>query len=164
MRLSVVAPVVAGVLALLAGACTGGGDSAGPTTTSAPRTSTSSTELPAFSGDPDSAFCTLLRDVDPAELLAGDPDDPASVEAGFRRLVGVLHDALALSPPEIETDLGLVSQGIDALDATLAEVGYDFDALAASGQSEALSDAVNDPAFAAAGDRLGAYRTQVCQL
>lgn len=149
----------------MVGACSGGDDAADATTTSrAADVTTSSTVPVSFAGDPDSAFCGLLRDVDPAQLLAGDPADPASVEAGFRRLVGVLHDALALSPPEIEADLALVSSGIDALDATLAEVDYDFDALAASGQSEALAAAVNDPAFSIAGDRLGAYRTQVCRL
>lgn len=148
----------------MVGACSGD-DAADATTTSrAADLTTSSTNAVSFTGDPDSAFCSLLREVDPAQLLAGDPADPAAVEAGFRRLAGVLHDALALSPPEIEADLALVSGGIDALDATLAEVGYDFDALAASGQSEALVEAVNDPAFSTAGDRLGAYRTQVCRL
>lgn len=97
-------------------------------------------------------------------MLEGDPNDPTAVEAGFRRLVGVLRDALAVSPPEIEADLALVSEGIETLDATLAAVGYDYEALAASGQAPKLSEAVNDPAFTEAGTRLGAYRTQVCQL
>lgn len=135
------------------------------TTTSTERTTTTaSTALPQFSGDPGSPFCELLRNVDPTTILAGDPEDAATVEAGFRRLVGVLHDAQALAPVEIDADLMLVTEGIAALDATLAEVGYDFDALAASGQSAAVTEAVNDPAFTAAGERLGAYRTQVCHL
>ncbi len=134
-----------------------------PTTTDA-STTTASTTAPQFRGDPSSPFCELLRNVDPTTILAGDPGDPATVEAGFRRLVGVLHDAQALAPAEIEADLTLVTEGIAALDATLAEVGYDFDALAASGQSAAVTEAVNDPAFTAAGERLGAYRTQVCGL
>ena len=36
--------------------------------------------------------------------------------------------------------------------------------LAASGESATMTDAVNDPIFTAAFDRLSAYRTQVCQL
>jgi hypothetical protein len=96
--------------------------------------------------------------------MAGDPGDPTVVEAGFTRLVGVLRDVHALAPPEIEADAKLVSDGIAALDAALAAVGYDFDALAASPAAAEVTSAVNDPAFTAAGDRLSAYRTQVCHL
>lgn len=60
--------------------------------------------------------------------------------------------------------MALVAEGMEALDATLAEVGYDFDALAASGAAAEVTAAVNDPAFTVAGDRLNAYRTQVCRL
>lgn len=153
------------VVALAAGACSGS-DGAAPvtTTTAEDRSTSSSTTGPTFIGDPGSPFCSLLRGVDTRAVLEGDPNDPAAVQAGFRRLVGVLHDALALAPPEIEADLALVSQGIEQLDATLAAVGYDYEALAASGQAPKLSEAVNDPAFTAAGARLGAYRTQVCHL
>jgi hypothetical protein len=161
VRQSVVALVV---VVLVAGACSGSEDAAPRTTTTSDRTPSSSTTVPAYSGDPQSPFCNLLRGVDTRSVLEGDPTDPVAVEAAFRRLVGVLRDALALSPPEIEADLALVSEGIDTLDATLAAVGYDYEALAASGQAPKLSEAVNDPAFTEAGARLGAYRTQVCQL
>lgn len=152
-------------LALVVGACSGGEEAADRTTTTLKdRSTSSSTPSPTFTGDAGSPFCTLLRGVDTRSVLQGDPTDPTSVQAGFRRLVGVLRDALAVSPPEIEADLALVSEGIEALDATLAAVGYDYEALAASGQAAKLSEAVNDPAFSAAGVRLSAYRTQVCQL
>lgn len=147
-------------------ACSGGDEPAASetTTTAGESSATTSTRPPTFTGDPQSAFCRLLRDVDPSTVLAGDPGDPAAIEIAFRRLVGLLRDARALAPPEIEADLALVSEGFEALDATLAQVGYDFDVLAASGESATVTDAVNDPAFTAAGDRLGAYRTRVCQL
>jgi hypothetical protein len=58
----------------------------------------------------------------------------------------------------------LVADGMDALDAALAAVGYDFDALATSDAADAVVAAVNDPAFADAGVRLAAYRAQVCRL
>ena len=148
-----------------ASACSGSEDAAErTTTTTSDRTTSTTTTVPTYTGDPQSPFCNLLRGVDTRSVLEGDPNDPAAVEAGFRRLVGVLRDALALSPPEIEADLALVSEGIATLDATLAAVGYDYEALAASGQGPKLSEAVNDPAFTEAGARLGAYRTQVCQL
>lgn len=151
--------------ALMVAACSSGGsvDSA-TTTTGRPEPATTTTSAPTFTGDAQSAFCTLLRGVDTSTVLRGDPGDPVAVEAAFQRLVGLLREAHALAPPEIAADLSLVSEGIAALDTALAAVGYDFDALAASGQSAEVARAVNDPAFADAGNRLSAYRTQVCQL
>jgi hypothetical protein len=149
-------------------ACSEGDDTPatdGATTTAeAAATTTSVTTPVTFTGAADSPFCNLLRGVDTSTVLAGDSGDPAAVEAGFHRLVGVLRDALALAPPEIDGDLSLVTEGIEALDATLAAAGYDFAALAASGESARISNAVNDPSFTAAGARLTAYRTQVCRL
>ncbi len=149
----------------MAAACSSGSSADSATTTTArSRPSTTTTSAPTFTGDAQSAFCTLLRGVDTSTVLGGDPGDPTAVEAAFHRLVGLLRDAHTLAPPEIAADLSLVSEGIAALDSALAAVGYDFDALAASGQSAAVVKAVNDPAFAEAGNRLSAYRTQVCQL
>lgn len=147
-------------------ACSDGSDEgsgASTTTTTADPTPTTAAP-PTFTGDAGSPFCTLLRDVDPASLLDGDPGDPAAVETGFRQLVQVLREMHALAPPEIEPDAALVIGGIEALDEALAAVGYDFDALAASPASAEVTAAVNDPAFTTAGSRLSAYRTQVCRL
>lgn len=86
------------------------------------------------------------------------------MEAAFGRLVTVLRALEEVAPAEVRSDAQLVAGGIDALDEALTEVGYDFDALAASAARHEVMTAVNDPAFTEAGDRLGAYRTQVCQL
>jgi hypothetical protein len=138
---------------------------ASTTSTTAPPEATTSTTAPLqFTGDPASPFCTKLREVDLDSLVGGDPGDPAAVEQAFGRLVGALRDIEALAPPEIQADAALVADGIAALDATLAAVGYDFDALAASGAGGAISSLVNDPGFTVAGERLGAYRSQVCGL
>jgi hypothetical protein len=125
---------------------------------------TSTTEAPTIAGDPASPYCEQLRTVDPTSLLTGDPADPASVEDAFGRLVTVLRGLEAVAPDEVRADAQLVAGGIAALDEALAQVGYDFDALAASATRDEVLAAVNDPAFTEAGDRLGAYRTQVCQL
>jgi hypothetical protein len=157
------------VLAVLSAsaACRDGDESAATTTTTsttAPVEATTTTEPLHFTGDPASPFCTKLREVDLDSLVGGDPGDPAAVEQAFGRLVGALRDIEALAPPEIQADATLVADGIAALDATLAAVGYDFDALAASGAGGAISSLVNDPGFTVAGERLGAYRSQVCGL
>jgi hypothetical protein len=143
-------------------ACSNGDDGTADTTTST--TTATTVEAPVFTGDPDSAFCSRLREIDPNTVLAGTPGDPAEVEVAFRELVRTLRDLGALAPTEVEADAALVVDGIEALDAALAAVGYDFDALATSSAAAEVTAAVNDPAFTAAGDRLTAYRTQVCRL
>lgn len=150
-------------MALLA-ACSTGDDEGSATTTIAGARSSTTTELPEYEGDPDSVFCTLLRDVDTGSILAGDADDPAAVEAALGRLVSVLTDATDSAPDDIVDDVALVAGGVSALDDALSEVGYDFDALAASEAGDEVMAAANDPVFTDAGARLGAYRTQVCEL
>jgi hypothetical protein len=152
---------------LLVTACSdGGGEDAATTTTTEPSTagSSSTTAPPTYTGDAASPFCTLLRDTDPRTILAGDGGDPAAVEQAFTRLVRVFADARALAPAEIAADVGLVADGIEALDAALAAVGYDFAVLAATPQAAEVTAAVNDPVFTDAGARISAYRTQVCGL
>jgi hypothetical protein len=138
----------------------------GETADEAPDTTTSitSTTTPTFTGEADSPFCNLLRDLDVAAVLGDTEEDPAAVGAAFQQIVDVLVDAAELAPEEITADVALVAEGMSSLDAALAAVGYDFDALAASGDAEDVLAAVNDPAFAEAGTRLSAYRTQVCGL
>lgn len=97
-------------------------------------------------------------------MLAGDQEDPEQLGRAFQRMVDLLVQAAELAPSEIQADVALVADGMVSLDAALAEVGYDFDALAAGGSSDEVIEAVNDPAFTDAGVRLSAYRTQVCRL
>jgi hypothetical protein len=102
--------------------------------------------------------------MDLAAVLGDAEADPTALGAAFQQIVDVLVEAAELAPEEIAADVAFVAEGMTSLDAALAAVGYDFDALAASGDAEEVLAAVNDPAFAEAGTRLSAYRTQVCQL
>lgn len=129
-----------------------------PTTTTASTTTT----VPTFTGDRGSEFCRVLRDVDLRGVLEGDADTPEEVAAGFGRLVEVLEQAEGVSPPEVRDDAGLLAERVSHLNRALAEVGYDFDALAVAPRAAAAVRAVNDPAFAVANERLEAYRGQVC--
>lgn len=148
-----------------AAACSSGDDDGTASSTSAAAGEASpTTAAPTYEGDPGSEFCTLLREVDTDEILAGDGDDPVAVEEAMGRLVDVLTQAAATAPAEILDDVALVAGGVQSLDEALAAAGYSFDALAASGQAEEVQAAVNDPAFTDAGTRLAAYRGQVCGL
>ncbi len=155
-------------VALLAACSSDGSDAADPASSSTPSSTaapgSTTTEPLVFTGDEGSPFCEQLRSVDPSSLVPGDPTDPTALEAGFRRLVGILRDIQALAPPEIEADAQVVAEGIAGLDAALDAVGYDFDALAASSAAAEVTAAVNDPIFTTAGARLSAYRHQVCRL
>ena len=138
-------------------------DEAASTTTTAAETTTSAGAT--FTGDPDSPFCNLLRDVDFTTVLSGtEGDDPVALRNAFEQLVDLLVQAAELAPDEITADVGLVASGMTSLDAALAEFDYDFDALAASGGGDEVLEAVNAPVFTDAGTRLAAYRTQVCNL
>jgi hypothetical protein len=119
--------------------------------------------MPTYTGDRDSPFCELIRSVDIVDVVGGAQDDAAALGAAFQQLVDVLVDAAELAPDEIRSDVALVADGMTSLDAALAQVGYDFDALAASGAGGEVLEAVNAPVFADAGARLAAYRAQVCE-
>ncbi|MGK2950050.1 MAG: hypothetical protein ACSLFP_15870 [Acidimicrobiales bacterium] len=150
---------------MLAAACSGGSDDdSGATTTSIATAPSSTSTVPRFTGDPTSPFCELLRDLDVDAALESDPDDPAAVEAAFAAVLSALEETRAAAPADIAGDVALVAEGMAALDAALAAAGYDFEALAASGAADDLRILIDDPAFEAAGVRVGAYRNQVCQL
>lgn len=133
-----------------------GGDGGGAAATT--------TEAPTFTGDPDSPFCTLLREVDIDRATSGEPGTAETVRAGFTELVRVLDQAAGLAPPEIAEATAVIADGMAALDEALAAAGYDYDVLALSPEARRVSEAVNDPAFTVAGARVQAYRRQVCQL
>lgn len=135
-----------------------------PTSTTTTVATSPSTAPPSFTGDEGSPFCALLADVDLAGALTGSSADPDAVGRVVQGLADVLVEAAELAPGDIAADVALVADGMVSLDGALAEVGYDFDALAASGSGDEVLAAVNDPAFAAAGTRLAAYRAQVCRL
>ena len=152
-----VALAVALLLATLAlGACSGddGNDRADDTTTSSL----------VFTGDPQDPFCLVLRDLALDDALDQPSDTPEAVEASFTLLLDQLHRAADAAPTELVEDTALLVAGIASLDDALRSVGYDYDALAESDQGPAVAAAVNDPAFGVAGDRIEAYKQQVCGL
>lgn len=143
-------------LAVSVAACSNGDDDRGDGTT------TSSSLV--FTGDPAGPFCALLRDMALREVL-GEPAASASdVEAGFSELLEILRRAAGSSPPELREDTALLLAGVGSLDDALRAVGYDYDALASSEAGPTVAAAVNDPAFGVAGDRIEAYKEQVCGL
>lgn len=154
-----VALLVTATATATVGACSGGDDADDDR---ADGSTTSSTYV--FTGDPQGPFCQVLRDLALDDALDRPSDTPDDVEASFTLLLDQLHRAADAAPPELVEDTALLVAGIASLDDALRSVGYDYDALAASEQGPAVAAAVNDPAFGVAGDRIEAYRAQVCGL
>jgi hypothetical protein len=150
--------VVLAALALV-GACSGDGGEEG-----AVSSSSSTTAAPEFTGDPASPFCEELRTLDVEAVLGPQASTPAEVRDGFARLIEVLDGLTELAPQDIRPDVELVAGGIRALDEVLAEIGHDFAALPETPYAQEVLEASNDPVYVGAGDRLDAYRSQVCAL
>ena len=117
-----------------------------------------------FTGDAGSPFCTELRDLALQDVLAEPAQTPADLETGFTTLLGLLQRAADAAPEELRADTALLVEGISALDDALRAVGYSYDALAESPEGPTVAAAVNDPTFGVAGDRIEAYKRQVCKL
>jgi hypothetical protein len=159
--LRLAAATILGALVVVAAACSDDGGGDGPAA-AADRSST--TTSIAFTGDASSPFCGVLRDLGADTVLDEPSRSPQDIEAAYTHLLDVLDRAAAAAPPELQADTGLLYEGISALDEALRAVGYDYEALASSPEGPSVSAAVNDPAFAVAGDRIQAYKRQVCRL
>jgi hypothetical protein len=85
-------------------------------------------------------------------------EDLDKVQAALGRLQSA-------APSEIKGDVDTVAAGIEKLAAVFAKYDYDPAKLAqASADFAEFTSAIQDPAFAAAGERLGAYFQQVCGI
>ena len=155
-----VALLLAAVLLLAPAACSGDDGDSGDDGADA---STTTSSL-VFAGDREGPFCRVLRDLAVDTVLEDPSDSAEEVEAAFTHLLDVLHRAADAAPPELAEDTALLVAGIASLDDALRSVGYDYDALAESDQGPAVAAAVNDPAFGVAGDRIEAYKHQVCGI
>ena len=157
MRRAVALAVSLLVATAALGACSGDDDGDD-------RADASTTSTVVFTGDAQGPFCRVLRDLALDSALDRPSETPEEVEASFTLLLDQLHRAADAAPPELVEDTALLVAGIASLDDALRSVGYDYDALAESDQGPAVAAAVNDPAFGVAGDRIQAYKSQVCGL
>lgn len=150
----------AALLVAALGACS---DDDGPDR-SAPSSTTTVTYT--FTGDPQSPFCQLVRTNATATTVdvSAPGKTPAELDAGFRELLAQLQHAADVAPPELREDAALVAVGMGAYVDALRAAGFDNDALSRSDQGIEVAAAINDPSFQVAGDRIEAYKQQVCGL
>lgn len=151
-------PCVLALAALVLVGCSSGGDADGDDEGQA-RSTTTTAEVPVFSGDPDSAFCRLAREdrpvLDPFEPGLG----PREVELRVRQLRNRFDEFAAAAPTELRSELRSLVDALDELDVLLEEHDYDFGALADSGADTSMFDRSE---FGGVAVRIAAYRQQVC--
>lgn len=146
--------------AVVLGACSGGDD--GGEEVGASRSTT--TTVLEFTGDPGSAFCGLLHDYASDDGATPPPTTPEETDASYRVVLDQLQAVADAAPDELADDTARVAAGMAAYVDALRAVGFDRDALVDSPEGLEVSAAINDPAFATASARIGAYKEQVCGL
>jgi hypothetical protein len=149
--------------ALVVTACNGGDDGPSEQQGADPaETSTSAGSLPAFTGDPDSDFCQLIRTAGERPVL--DPFEPElpprEVELRFRALQSRFGEYAEVAPPELQEVLDDLVDALADLGDILEDHDHDFGELAGSGADITVFDA---PEFVDAGSRIAAYQSQVCR-
>ena len=149
-------PCVLALAALVLVGCSSGGDADDDAQA---RSTTTTTEVPLFSGDPDSAFCRLAREDRPV-LDPFEPGlEPREVELRVRQLRNRFDEFAAAAPSELRTELRSLVDALEELDVLLEEHDYDFGALADSGADTSMFDRSE---FGGVAVRIAAYRQQVC--
>ncbi|MDE0805019.1 MAG: hypothetical protein OSA99_17065 [Acidimicrobiales bacterium] len=153
------------VLAVAVAGCSD--DAVAPTTTTSTAVSpvgsapSSTTTVPTYEGDPDSAFCQELIAAVDRPLL--DPFaagiDARELELRLRAVQIRFETLVTIAPSAIADDVELVALGLVTLDDALDRHGYDLGAAAEAGEDLSFLDA---PEFAAVATRVAGYQDQVC--
>jgi hypothetical protein len=157
-------------MALVVGACGGGGSKKASTTgsTEAGKTATSQ----ASSSGANSDFCTRALDYQKRfadtfqKDLAAAATNPAAIKDALKRdyaaLKQVESDLASRVPSAIKADVDTVFGVINSLYDSLAKVDFDFTKVVQANPQ--LLSSLQDPKFAAAAQRLGAYFTDTCHI
>jgi hypothetical protein len=147
------------VLALAALVVVGCSSDGGADADDEAQSTTTSAEVPVFTGDADSAFCRLAREDRPV-LDPFEPGlEPREVELRVRQLRNRFDEFAAAAPRELRTELRSLVDALEELDALLEDHDYDFGALADSGADTSMFDRSE---FGGLAVQIAAYRQQVC--
>lgn len=117
-----------------------------------------------MSGDADSEWCRLARDVEAESILGAGNDDvftsgPDAIEEALQTTLDFADDAEDLAPDEIADDVETIFDGLRRFDEVLAEADYNFLQV-----DTADLEVLNDPAFSEAGERIQRYNRDVCGI
>ncbi len=160
-------PALAAAVALLASACGGSdGEEAEVDITEAATTTVAAetVEADGESASPASVdvdrYCELrsIADAESDAFFEGNESfDPVAMEAFVQDQIGYITEATTVAPAELLLDLNIQLEGFDALDALLAENGYDIIAVATQ-----LPSVMETPEREASSERLEAFTQANC--
>ncbi|NNF63068.1 MAG: hypothetical protein HKN07_02305 [Acidimicrobiia bacterium] len=155
-------------LAMVLAGCGGGaGDTtvAAPATTNAPTTIAPTTTVAPTTtavASADSEWCRLSLEINMSDAL----DNlgfvgPEQTEAEMAEFVGLLEEAAAVAPPELDESVQTSLAAFRSLFETLRD--FDYNVIALFDDPEALAT-INDESAQAAGDAISAYNEAQCGI
>lgn len=157
-----IATIVVGIA--LSTSCSGGSDDASSPATSAATTTLSqpSTTLrpvdTSFTGVGSADFCNLGKAFNDRFTNIGTPSTPAQLRTAMGEARNAITQAVAVAPPEIRTDMQVLSTAIGEFFSALDRVNFDANRLDLSSLR-----AFQAPEFVTASLRLEAYLKNVCR-
>ncbi len=124
---------------------------------------------PQYSGDRNSRFCELVRQLDessPLDSVFGQSTTPEATKASWDQVMAVFGPLRETAPDEIANDVGVATRFIDVMDRIFVENKYNIDEVAIAMEAEPeLAELSNgDSEMDAATERLDAYGVDVCGL
>jgi hypothetical protein len=136
-------------------------------TTGGDSSSSGSTTTPSFTGDKNSEFCKVAKDLasgDVAESLSGDNPD---LKTGLQKANDALDKAKNSAPSEIKQDVATLADQLKKYSDLLAQYDYDISKLTAAAQKDPkvlqqATDVLGNPNLEVANSRIVAYSEQVC--
>jgi hypothetical protein len=147
-------------------ATTAGGTSA---TTAASTGNTGSTAPPSFSGNANSEFCSIAKQVSSSDLATSLTENSGDLKATFDQLQQKLQQAHDKAPSEIKNDLATLQSAFKRYADFLAQYNYDFQKIVQAATEDPsvqqkAEGMLNDDQTTAAISRVDAYAQQVCGI
>lgn len=124
---------------------------------SAPTGTSPGTTEPTFTGDPDSEFCGVAREMDEVVTDPENPFDATFYEGMITTMRSLYDELLDAAPDEIVADLVVEIDAFEAMGAVFADVDYQF-------LDVELGLIPDSPEIDGAKARVDAYLDQVCAI
>jgi hypothetical protein len=126
-----------------------------------------STTTPSFTGDKNSDFCRIAKDLASGEIADSLSGDNPDVKGGLQKANDALDKAKNSAPSEIKQDVATVADQLKKYSDLLAQYDYDISKLTAAAQKDPkvlqqATDVLGNPNLEAANSRIVAYSEQVC--
>jgi hypothetical protein len=148
-------------------ATTSGGSSGGSTATTSG--GGDSTTTPSFSGNKNSDFCNVAKEITSSDFGSALSDSNPDLKAGLSQVNDALARAKDSAPSEIKADVTTLADALKKYTDFLAKYDYDVAKITQAAQKDPTvlqqaTEALSDPKIEQASTRIEAYATQVCGI